>query len=117
MTVQEATKLVYMFHAAYPQDRKATEEDLLDRVDLWAVFFADYPGDLVMKIGMAWIRSFSYMPTPEEIKRNCDTHRQTMKLLAQAGTLDDIHLTSEQDRAMDELWEALTDAEEEGAKT
>ena len=47
MTVQASYQIVYMIHTAYPSDSKATAEELAERINLYAVFFADYPAETV----------------------------------------------------------------------
>ena len=116
MTVQEATKIVYMLHAAYPQDRKATENDLLDRIDVWAVFFADTEVHIVSKVVNAWIRSQSFMPNIEEIKRACDVQEQLEKHLASAGIIKPENCPPEYAARLDALWDALVEAEKIGGQ-
>ena len=52
MTMQEAARVVQMIHTAYPADRKTSAEELADRIDMWAVFFADTPAYIVNKVVM-----------------------------------------------------------------
>lgn len=112
MTIQEATRVVYMIHAVYPQDRRATEAELLDRVDLWAVFFAEYPFPIVDAAVKSWIKSSSYMPTPEEIKRACDTRRRFENLIKDAGYINQLPDPSPAVEAMlDNLIEFLMEEE------
>lgn len=84
MTIQESAKVIYMLHTAYPADRKATAEELADRIDLWAVFFADYTAQEVERATKAWILGSPFMPNPNEIKARCDTWRKTARLLSNA---------------------------------
>lgn len=84
MTIQETAKIIYMIHTAYPADRKATAEELADRIDLWAVFFRDYTVQEVQEAAQAWIISQTFMPTPKEIKESCDTCRKLARHLAGA---------------------------------
>lgn len=112
MTIQEATKVIYMIHAVYPQDRKATEEELLDRIDAWAVFFADYPFPIVDAAVKTWIKSASYMPTPEEIKRACDTRVKFEKLISNAGYINEApDISPEMEAKLDELVAFLIEGE------
>ena len=112
MTIQEATRVVYMIHAVYPQDRRATEAELLDRIDAWAVFFADYPFPIVDAAVKSWIKSSAYMPTPEEIKKACDTRAKFEKLISEAGYINQIPDPSPAVEAMlDNLIESLIEEE------
>lgn len=118
MTIQEATHIVYLIHAAYPQDRRATEAELLDRIDLWSVFFADYPVAIVDKAVKAWIKSSSFMPSVEEIKKSCDVRRDFERLIADAGYISAIPAPSPALEAkLDALIESIIESEEEGYRT
>ena len=113
MTIQEATRVVYLIHAAYPQDRNAKEAELLDRIDLWAVFFADKPAALVDRAVKAWIKSSSFMPTPEEINKACETLAKLERTIKDAGYIHQIPEPSpEVQEQLDRLIEFLL---EEGA--
>ncbi len=69
MTIQEATKIVYMIHAAYPQDRKATEAEIIARVQLYAAEFADYKAEIVTEAARHLIRTSKYIPSTAELIR------------------------------------------------
>lgn len=115
MTIQEATREVYLIHAAYPQDRNAKEAELLDRIDLWAVFFADYPASIVDKAVKSWIKSSSFMPTPEEIKKACDTRVKFETLIENAGYISQLpEPTPEVEQMLDDLIKSIIESEEEG---
>ena len=108
MTIQEATREVYLIHAAYPQDRNAKEAELLDRIDLWAVFFADKPFSIVDRAVKAWIKSSKFMPTPEEIGKACDTLARFENIIKDAGYIHQIPEPSPEVQAMlDRLIEFL----------
>lgn len=114
MTIQEAAKVVYMIHTAYPADRKATVEELADRIDLWGVFFADYSADEVMQATKAWILASSYMPTPKEIKEACDTRRKLSKHLANAFYITgDEPIDPKTEAKLDALWASIQDTTNE----
>lgn len=116
MTIQEAAKVVYMIHTAYPADRKATAEELADRIDLWGVFFADYSADEVMKATKAWILGSPYMPNPNEIKTACDTWRKLARHISGAVfiTGDDIQETDpETDARLEALWASIQETANE----
>lgn len=111
MTIQEAAKVVYMIHTAYPADRKATAEELADRIDLWGVFFADYSADEVMRATKAWILGSPYMPNPNEIKTACDTWKKTARLLSNANYITPDGPEPENDDTADllsSIWEGVT---------
>lgn len=84
MTVQESYQIVYMIHTAYPSDSKATAQDLAERVNLFAVFFADYPAETVRTASRGWIANNKWMPTPHDIKDACDMLLKLGKNLADA---------------------------------
>lgn len=68
MTVQEATQIVYMLHANYiGQDRKATEQDLVARINLYAGVFADYDFELVRQAALHCIETCTFIPTVKEL--------------------------------------------------
>ena len=113
MTIQDATKIVYMLHAAFPQDRKATENDLLDRIDVYAVFFADTDARVVYKVVNAWIKSQPFMPNIEELKKACDIQKQIDRHLADAGIIKPEDLSPELQARLDALWDALTEDAED----
>lgn len=94
MTVQESYQIVYMIHTAYPSDSKATAQELAERVNLFAAFFADYPAETVRTAARGWIANNKWMPTPHDIKEACDMLLRLVKNLANAkiisfDTLDD----------------------------
>lgn len=72
MTVQESYQIVYMIHTAYPSDSKATAEELAERINLYAVFFADYPAETVRTAAQGWIKYNKWMPTVHDLKAGCD---------------------------------------------
>lgn len=116
MTVQEAAKVVRMLHTAVQSDRKATEEDLADRIDFYAVFFAEYPGELVYKVAFAWTKISPYMPAPEEIKRHCDEWIKLSGHLKNAGVISSFSepIDQEDEERINALWDSLIAAEEDG---
>lgn len=116
MTIQEAAKVIYMIHTAYPADRKATAEELADRMDLWAVFFADYTLEEVAQAVKDWIGASPYMPTPKEIKDACDTWRKLARHISGAVfiTGDDTGPTDPETEArLDALWASIQDTANE----
>lgn len=116
MTIQDATKIVYLIHTAYPQDRNATERELLDRIDLWAVILADYDVNLVLGIVKAWIKTSRYMPNFEEIKKACDIRKELDAKIAQAGDINAITVPPELEARLDEIWDSVTESERIGDK-
>lgn len=113
MTIQEAAKVIYMIHTAYPADRKATAEELADRMDLWAVFFADYTAQEVEQAVKAWILAQSFMPTPKEIKESCDTCRKLARHLAGACFITGEGELTEDDAKILALFESIQDTANE----
>lgn len=113
MTIQEAAKIVHMIHTAYPVDRKATAEDLADRIDLWAVYFADYDAELVARVAKAWIESHTFMPTIDEIKNACDVRRRIGEKLANAVFIpDDLKpLPPEEVKRLEGIWRDIVQTE------
>ena len=116
MTIQEATKIIYMIHAAYPQDRKATEQDLLDRIDLWSVFFADVEYNTVFKVVKAWIKVKSFLPSIDEIKAAVDIQKQLDKKIAQAGIIKPEQIPPDIEARLDSLISEIIESEIEGEK-
>ncbi len=112
MTMQETARIVQMIHTAYPVDRKATAEELADRIDLWSVFFADTPAYIVNKVVMAWIKTSNFMPNVEEIGEACKIQKQLDEKLSQAGLVDQIQITPEQEARLEALWESLRGEDE-----
>ena len=112
MTMQEAARVVQMIHTAYPADRKTSAEELADRIDMWAVFFADTPAYIVNKVVMSWIKNNTFMPTVEEIGKACKIQKEQSEKIAEAGFIDQIHITPEQEARLDALWEDLRGDEE-----
>lgn len=115
MTIQESAKVVYMIHTAYPTDRKATADDLADRIDLWAVFFADYSAQEVERAVKAWIRSQTFMPTTKEIKQACDIFRKLGQKLAGAHYIpEEITANDPQtDARLAALWQSIQETANE----
>lgn len=111
MTIQDATKIIYMLHAAYHTDRKATENELLDRIDLFSVIFADYDAALVGRVVKGLIKQSRFMPTLEEIKTACDTQRALDAKIAQAGNIHDITVTPEDEARLEALIESIIESE------
>ena len=67
MTIKESAEIVYQLHAAYPTDRKATENDLLSRIETFSITFADYDFSTVKLAVKHCINSNKFMPTVQEI--------------------------------------------------
>lgn len=111
MTIQDATKIVYLIHTAYPQDRNATERELLDRIDLWAVILADYDVNLVLGIVKAWIKTSRFMPNFEEIKKACDIRKELDAKIAQAGDINTIKVPPELEPKLEALIESIKESE------
>lgn len=114
MTIQEAAKVIYMIHTAYPADRKATAEELADRMDLWAVFFADYTAQEVERAVKAWILNSSFMPNPNEIKTTCDIQRKLARKLESARVIPgDTPTDPKTEARLDALWASIQDTANE----
>lgn len=115
MTIQETAKIIYMIHTAYPSDRKATAEELADRIDLWAVFFNDYKARDVERAAKAWILSQNFMPTPKEIKNACDTLSRLGQKLAGAQYIPEEITESdpETDARLSKLWQSIQETANE----
>ena len=105
-----------MIHAAYPQDRKATEQDLLDRIDLWSVFFADVEYNTVFKVVKAWIKVKSFLPSIDEIKAAVDIQKQLDKKIAQAGIIKPEQIPPDIEARLDSLISEIIESEIEGEK-
>lgn len=67
MNTKEAIKVVMYLHDSYPQDRKATREDLFQRAESYSVSFADIPADLVMKAATHCVNTSKWYPTTKEL--------------------------------------------------
>lgn len=117
MTIQESAQVVYMIHTAYPADRKATAEELADRIDLWAVFFADYTAPEFERAVKAWILSQAFMPTPKEIKEACDIFRRLGQKLAGAHfiphAITDTDKDPETEKWLETLWQEIQETANE----
>jgi hypothetical protein len=98
MTVQEATVIVYMLHTNYPQDKKATEKELLARINLYAVEFADYDADIVRQAALHWMRTNKWMPTEADLLEACSRAR----MLAQVPVEQPKRLTAQAVSAWDD---------------
>ena len=104
MTVQEATAIVYMLHTTYiGQDRKATEKDLADRVNLFAVVFADYDVELVRQAAFHCIKTCTFMPTPAELLQACKRARMAPAEKPQPERLTSTAASLWTDERLDEL--------------
>lgn len=115
MTIQEAAKVVNILHTAYPSDRNATPQELADRIDLYAVYFADYPFDLVFRVTKAWIMSHKFMPVIEEIKNACDVRRRLGQKLAEAVFCpEDLRpIPPEEEARLEAIWLEIIKTERE----
>lgn len=113
MTIQESAKVIYMIHTAYPADRKTTAEELADRMDLWAVFFADYTAQEVERAVKAWIQTQSFMPNTNEIRAACDLNRKLSRKLSVAHFIPDDSETTdpELEKRLDDLWQEIAENE------
>lgn len=104
MTVQESYQIVYMIHTAYPSDSKATAEELAERINLYAVFFADYPAETVRTAAQGWIKYNKWMPTVNELKEKCDMLLKLGKNLANAKEIGkDLNNNPDIDQYLDNL--------------
>lgn len=79
MTTKEAAKIVYQLHAAYPSDRKATEDDLLSRTEIFQITLAEIDFETVQLAVKHAINSNKFMPTVQEIYSSCKLLRTISK--------------------------------------
>lgn len=63
----EAAEIVYALHTSYPQDRKATLQDIQGRIDLFSTMFADFDVVVMKQAVAAWLKGNTFMPTPAEL--------------------------------------------------
>lgn len=109
MTIQETAKIINLIHSSYASDRKATAEDLADRIDAWAVFFVNEPFEVVLRIVKAWIKSSVYMPTIEQIKAAVDIQIKLDQKLAEAGYITAAPLSEEDEATVEGVLEFLNE--------
>lgn len=67
MTLKEAIKLVNLLHSAYPQDKKATAQDLAQRAQTYHITLADYDAETVMRAAQNCIANSRFYPTTAEL--------------------------------------------------
>lgn len=67
MTIKESLKVVNLLHNAYPQDRKATQEELFNRAESYSILLAEYDLKTVMAAIGHLLKTCSFYPTPTEI--------------------------------------------------
>ena len=67
MTIKETLKLVQFLHSAYPQDRKATQAELAQRVNTYNVMLADYDIEDVMQAAERCVATSKWHPSPQEL--------------------------------------------------
>lgn len=67
MNIKEAMKVVMYLHDSYPQDRKATQDDLFQRAESYSITLADYPVDIVMKAASHCVMTSKWYPTTKEL--------------------------------------------------
>ena len=67
MTLEEAIKLVNLLHAAYPQDKKATAQDLAQRAQTYHITLADYDAETVTRAAQNCIANSRFYPTTAEL--------------------------------------------------
>jgi len=67
MKIEESLQIVNMLHSAYPQDRKATREDLLARAEAYSVALADYDIETVRRAAQHCIATNKWHPTTAEL--------------------------------------------------
>lgn len=67
MNIRESIEIVNLLHAAYPQDKRATREDLLQRAESYSVALADTDVELVKKAAQYHIRTSKWHPTTKEL--------------------------------------------------
>lgn len=109
MTIQETAKIINLIHSSYSVDRKATAEDLADRIDTWAVFFVTEPYEVVLRVVKAWIKKSVFMPTIEQIKTAVELQIKIDKQLLSAGYVDFIKLSEEDEATIEGVLEFLNE--------
>lgn len=67
MTIQESIKIVSLLHNSYPQDKKATKEDLAQRAESYHISFADYDYETVKAAAVHCINTSKWHPTTKEL--------------------------------------------------
>lgn len=67
MTIKDAIKIVTLLHNAYPQDKRATADDLAQRAEAYHVAFADYDLETVQKAATYCIKTSKWHPTTKEL--------------------------------------------------
>lgn len=92
MTIKEATEIVYFLHSAYPTDRKATEQDLLARIETFSIMLADFDYSIVNLAAKQWVKSNSYLPNIKEILAAC----KLLKNIEQANFIEPEQLQEDQ---------------------
>ena len=105
MTVQEASQIVHLLHTAYCYDSKATPQELADRINLYAVFFADYPAETVRTAAMAWVKHNKWLPALHDLKEYSDNLLRLGKTLAGARVIGEGEIDPETDQYLEQLCE------------
>ena len=67
MTIKDAINIVNILHSAYPQDRKATKDELAQRAESYHVALADYDAETVKRAAQNCIVNSKYYPTTAEL--------------------------------------------------
>lgn len=70
MNIKESIKIVNLLHAAYPQDRRATKEDLYQRAESYHVALVNYDYETVEKAARHCIATSKWYPTTAELIEN-----------------------------------------------
>lgn len=77
MNLREAVTIVQLLHNAYPQDRKATKEELAQRAETYSISMADYDFETVRKAACHLIKTSKWYPTTKEILDSVSWVRMT----------------------------------------
>ena len=67
MNLKESIRIVQLLHNAYPQDRRATAEDLSQRAQSYHIALADYDFETVQKAAQHCIATSKWYPTTAEL--------------------------------------------------
>lgn len=67
MNIKESLRIVSILHSAYPQDKRATADELAQRAESYNIALGDYDFETVKKAAEYCIRSSKWHPTTREL--------------------------------------------------
>lgn len=67
MNIKESIEIVTLLHAAYPQDKRTTQEELFQRAEAYSIALAEYDVQTVRKAAERCIASLKFYPTTKEL--------------------------------------------------